>query len=66
MEITEEFLRSEIADLEREMKNAQEFLIKAQAAIDVHGMLLRKLAEKEPEHGDLSTPPDARNEGSNL
>lgn len=48
MQITEEFIRSEIADIEREMGNAREFLIKAQAAIDVHRMLLDRLSKPEP------------------
>lgn len=47
--ITKEFIESEIADIEREMANAREFLIKAQAAIDVHRMLLNKLDKPEAE-----------------
>lgn len=62
MVITEDFLRSEIADLEREMNNAREFLIKAQAAIDVHNMLLNRLNTQgtEPD-GNLPTSSEARN-----
>jgi len=46
--ITKEFVEAEIAALNAEMENAKTFLIKAQAAVDVHNMLLRKLETPEP------------------
>jgi hypothetical protein len=51
VEITREFILSEIAELESELKKAQTFVIQAQAAIDTHNVILRKLEqtpEKEP------------------
>lgn len=58
MEITADFLKSEIADLERETANAQTFIVKAQAAIDVHKMLLQRLETPCPSTSDTpSTEP---------
>lgn len=58
MEITEEFLRAEIAALQAEAEKANVFLVKAGAAIEVHKMLLDRLNSKVPEkNGDLPTPP---------
>lgn len=55
MEITADFLKSEIADLEKEVVNAQTFVIKAQAAIDVHKMLLQRLETPcQPSTSDTS------------
>ena len=48
MIITKEFVEAEIADIQREMGNAQTFLIRAEAALNVHRMLLAKLQEPEP------------------
>lgn len=47
MVITKEFCSAEIAELESEMANARAFLLKAQAAVDVHRMLLAKLDAPE-------------------
>ena len=49
MIITQQFVEKEIDELGREMANAREFLVKAQAALDVHKMLLAKLQAPEPE-----------------
>jgi hypothetical protein len=49
MIITKEWLEQEIAECQREMGNAQNFLIRAEAALNVHRMLLAKLQEPEPE-----------------
>lgn len=54
MEISKEFIQGEIADIKREMGNAQNFLVRAQAAIDVHEMLLKKLDEPQPTEKEQS------------
>lgn len=52
MVITQEYLRAEIADIQREIEKAKTFLIQADAAIGVHKMLIAKLIEPEPEKKD--------------
>lgn len=47
MEITKEFLISEIAELEREMMKANTFVIQAQATLTAYQMLVRRLDEPE-------------------
>lgn len=47
MQITKDFLQSEILSLEQEVSKAQTFLIQAQAVRDAYQMLLRKLDEPE-------------------
>ena len=49
MQITKEFLQSEIQSLEQESQKAQTFLIQAQATIAAYQMLLRRMDEPEPE-----------------
>jgi len=49
MQITKEFLESEISDLEKEANKAQTFLIQAQATITAYRMLLNRLDAPEPE-----------------
>lgn len=48
MQITKEFLQSEIQSLEQESQKAQTFLIQAQATIAAYQMLLRRMDEPEP------------------
>ena len=43
MEITKEFLLSEISDLEQESQKANTFLIQAQATISAYKMLINRL-----------------------
>jgi hypothetical protein len=52
MVITQEYLRAEIADIQREIEKAKTFLIQADAAIGIHKMLIAKLIEPEPEKKD--------------
>jgi hypothetical protein len=47
MEISKEFLLSEIDELERELNKAQIFIIQAQATIASYKMLINKLDEIE-------------------
>jgi hypothetical protein len=47
MEISKEFLLSEIDELEREINKAQVFIIQAQATIALYKMLINKLDESE-------------------
>jgi hypothetical protein len=50
MQITKEFLESEISDLEQEANKAQAFLIQAQATISAYKMLINRLeAPEEPQ-----------------
>ena len=61
MIITREFVEKEIADIQREMANARDFLVKAQAALAVHNMLLNKLDMPEPaveQQGNEVTTPE--------
>ena len=43
MEITKEFLLSEISDLEQELQKANTFVIQAQATISAYRMLVNRL-----------------------
>lgn len=53
MQITKEFLLSEIGDLEQEIVKAQNFLIKAQATVSAYQMLIRRLdTPEESEDGN--------------
>jgi hypothetical protein len=49
MQITKEFLESEICDLEQEANKAQTFLIQAQATIAAYKMLINRLEAPETE-----------------
>ena len=48
MQITKEFLETEIRDLEFEAQKAQTFVIQAQATISAYKMLVSRLDELEP------------------
>ena len=52
MEITKEFLLSEISSLEQESNKAQTFLIQAQATISAYQMLVRRIEEPTEPVGD--------------
>jgi hypothetical protein len=56
MQITKEFLESEIRDLEQELAKAQTFLIQVQATITAYKMLINRLdapeLETESKHGN--------------
>ena len=55
MQITKDFLESEIRDLEQEANKAQTFLIQAQATIAAYKMLINRLdapEETEIENGN--------------
>ena len=52
MQITKEFLESEIRDLEQEANKAQTFLIQAQATITAYKMLINRLDAPETENQD--------------
>ena len=47
MEITKEFLLSEISDLEQESQKANTFLIQAQATISAYKMLINRLEHQD-------------------
>jgi hypothetical protein len=49
MQITKEFLESEIRELEAEATKANAFLIQAQATIQAYKMLINRLDAPEPE-----------------
>jgi len=49
MQITKEFLETEIRDLETEAQKAQTFLIQSQATIQAYKMLVNRLDALEPE-----------------
>jgi len=53
MQVTKEFLESEIRDLETEAQKAQTFLIQSQATIQAYKMLINRIDAPEPEqqHG---------------
>ena len=56
MQITKEFLLSEIGSLEQEAQKAQSFLIQAQATIAAYQMLIRRLdTPEEPDYGTSTT-----------
>jgi hypothetical protein len=50
MQITKEFLESEIRELEQEANKAQTFLIQAQATISAYQMLINRLDAPETEN----------------
>jgi hypothetical protein len=52
MQITKEFLESEIRDLETEAQKAQNFLVQAQGTIQAYKMLLNRLDAPEQQHDD--------------
>ena len=52
MQITEEFLDSEIRDLELEIQKANAFILKAQGTIEAYRMLINRLDAPEPEQQD--------------
>lgn len=52
MQITREFLESEIAELEREIQRATTFQIQAQATIKAYRMLVNRLDAPEPATSD--------------
>jgi hypothetical protein len=47
VQITEDFLLSEISDLEREMEKAQTFTARAQATVTAYKMLIQRLNTPE-------------------
>lgn len=49
MQITKEFLESEISDLGAEITKAQAFVLKAQGTIEAYKMLINRLDTPEPE-----------------
>jgi hypothetical protein len=49
MQITKEFLETEIRELETEAQKAQTFLTQAQATIQAYKMLINRLEAPEPE-----------------
>ena len=49
MQITKEFLESEIRDLEIEANKANAFLIQAQATISSYRMLIARIEAPEPD-----------------
>ena len=50
MQITKEFLESEIRDLEQELNKAQVFSVQAQATIVAYKMLINRLEAPETEN----------------
>ena len=52
MQITKEFLDSEIRDLELEIQKANAFILKAQGTIEAYRMLINRLEAPEPEPQD--------------
>jgi hypothetical protein len=49
MQITKEFLETEISELETEAQKAQTFLTQAQATVQAYKMLINRLEAPEPE-----------------
>ena len=49
MQITKEFLESEIGDLEQEIHKANAFVLKAQGTVEAYKMLVNRLDAPEPE-----------------
>lgn len=49
MQITKQFLETEIRELEAEAQKAQNFLIQAQGTIQAYKMLINRLDAPEPE-----------------
>ena len=50
MQITKEFLESEIRDLEQEIQKANAFILKAQGTIEAYKMLINRLETPESDH----------------
>jgi len=48
MQITKEFLETEIRDLEIEAQKAQNFLVQAQGTISAYRMLIARIEAPEP------------------
>jgi hypothetical protein len=55
MQITKEFLETEIRDLETEAQKAQTFLTQAQATIQAYKMLINRLEAPEQQDGTDTT-----------
>jgi len=55
MQITKEFLETEISDLETEAQKAQNFLIQAQGTIQAYKMLINRLDAPEQQDGTDTT-----------
>jgi hypothetical protein len=56
MQITKEFLESEICDLETEAQKAQTFLTQAQATIQAYKMLINRIEAPEPDKETEQSP----------
>jgi hypothetical protein len=52
MQITKEFLETEIRDLEQEMQRANAFMLKAQGTVEAYKMLINRLDAPEQQHDD--------------
>jgi hypothetical protein len=57
MQITKEFLETEIRELETEAQKAQTFLTQAQATIQAYKMLINRLEAPEPEQQNGTDTP---------
>ena len=55
MQITKEFLETEICELETEAQKAQTFLTQAQATIQAYKMLINRLDAPEQQDGTDNT-----------
>jgi hypothetical protein len=55
MQITKEFLETEIRELETEAQKAQTFLTQAQATIQAYKMLINRLEAPEQQDGTDTT-----------
>jgi hypothetical protein len=55
MQITKEFLETEIRSLETEAQKAQTFLVQAQATVQAYKMLINRIDAPEPEQQDGTT-----------
>jgi hypothetical protein len=52
MQITKEFLETEIRDLEQEIQRANAFMLKAQGTVEAYKMLINRLDVPEQQHDD--------------
>lgn len=52
MQITKEFLESEIVDLEQEIQKANAFILKAQGTIEAYKMLINRIDAPEQQNDD--------------
>jgi hypothetical protein len=57
MQITKEFLESEISDLEQEIHKASAFMLKAQGTVEAYKMLINRLEAPEPEQENGTDTP---------